>query len=316
MFIFKGIKRFIKYVGRVSRSVLDSNVPTYTASASYYTLLSFFPILILICALLPLANINDVTLFSVLDDFLPGFILNLCESIYYQLAASRMALVSVAAIFAIWTAGNGVFDIIKGFNSVHGVKEKRNWFVLRISSSIALVLFLVSVAFFLVIMVFGNRFKDALLLHVNSFKVLYSALIHFRFVFVWIITTLVLQFIYTIMPSKKVHFTWQFPGALFASVIWSALSWLFSKYVNAFSANSVYGNFTSIVLAMFWVYWLIYIIMIGCIINYFHEPIFELQREYKRKMKQELKEAKKKRLSEDVSCEDETQNPDATDEIN
>lgn len=283
-------KRVLKYLKNFSKIVNESSVSTYSASASYYTILSFFPIVVLICCLLPYTPISSDSLFKFLDDFMPDFIVEIVKPIYNQIYSTRVAIISLTIILAIWTSGNGIFDIIKGLNSVNNVKEKRNWFVIRIMSSIAMLIFMITILFFLIFMVFGSKIKDILMIKVHSFAYVYAFLINFRFVFVWIITVVTLQVMYKIMPCKKMYFMAQYPGALFSSIMWSLFSWLLSMFVDKYAFESAYGNLFTIVFSFFWIYWLIYIVLIGAVINTMYEPHYLMKREMKIKYKKELKE--------------------------
>ena len=73
---------------------------------------------------------------------------------------------------------------------------------------------------------------------------------------------------YKYVPNHKVQFKTQIPGALFSAFGWYLLSYFFSMYLRIFTNFSVvYGNLTSLILLMIWVYWCMYTILVGAEIN-------------------------------------------------
>ena len=57
-------------------------------------------------------------------------------------------------------------------------------------------------------------------------------------------------------------------GAAFSAVGWIIVSWIFSVYVDIFKGfSSMYGSLTTIVLIMLWLYFCMYILLLGGEVN-------------------------------------------------
>jgi len=57
-------------------------------------------------------------------------------------------------------------------------------------------------------------------------------------------------------------------GAAFSAVGWMIVSWIFSVYLNIFKGfSSMYGSLTTIVLIMLWLYFCMYILLLGGEVN-------------------------------------------------
>ena len=57
-------------------------------------------------------------------------------------------------------------------------------------------------------------------------------------------------------------------GAAFSAVGWMILSWIFSVYLDIFKGfSSMYGSLTTIVLIMLWLYFCMYILLLGGEVN-------------------------------------------------
>ena len=65
------------------------------------------------------------------------------------------------------------------------------------------------------------------------------------------------------LPNRKTTFTDQLPGALFSAVAWYLFSFGFSIYIEYTRAYTMYGSLTTLMLFMFWLYFVMYIVLIG-----------------------------------------------------
>ena len=85
-----------------------------------------------------------------------------------------------------------------------------------------------------------------------------------------------------------------------ASICWTGFSWGFSLYVDVYGGFSMYGSLTTIIVTMFWLYFCMYIVLMGAIVNkryYFMKEEFqEIRGRVKdNKMKKDTQVKKKKR---------------------
>jgi membrane protein len=65
----------------------------------------------------------------------------------------------------------------------------------------------------------------------------------------------------------------QLPGAFFAATVWSMFSWGFSLYVTYSNSYSIYGSLSIIVIIMLWLYFCMYIMLIGAYLNRYFRPV-------------------------------------------
>ncbi len=70
-----------------------------------------------------------------------------------------------------------------------------------------------------------------------------------------------------------VHFVGAGPGAVFAAVVWSVFSWGFSIYVTYGNSYGIYGSLSIIIIVLLWMYFCMYIIMIGAYMNRYFSPV-------------------------------------------
>ena len=91
----------------------------------------------------------------------------------------------------------------------------------------------------------------------------------------WAVLTIVIALMYAYVPGTRNGFMLQLPGAVFAAVGWSVMTWVFSVYVDEFNGFSTYGSLTTIIILMLWLYAIAYIILAGAFINRYFKPAFQ-----------------------------------------
>ena len=265
--LFKDIRGFM-------RALKENNTSSFAAAAAFFMFLSLIPIVVLFCSILPYTRVSFDLVEEIGVQIVPKDFASLITEVAHEFSGGSAAAISLTALIMLWIAGKGVFALINGLNAVHGVIEKRNWVVLRIKSSFYTIILIFMIIFSLVILVLGTRINELLVTYIPDFHIVIRVMLHFRFAFVWAFLTLIFQILYTILPSTKLRYKEQFPGALFVSVCWSGLSWAFSAYINRFHGFALYGSFAAIMIAMFWLYSCMYIIFVGAQINLYFRPLF------------------------------------------
>ncbi|WP_318705145.1 YihY/virulence factor BrkB family protein [Candidatus Acetatifactor stercoripullorum] len=249
------------------------NISAFAASTAFFLVLSIVPMLILICTIIPYTPLTEENLVRAVTEITPDRLDSLVEGLIAEVYEKSAGILSVAAITTLWSAGKGVLALMRGLNAIGGVEEDRNYFVVRLVASLYTVVMLVVLILSLFIMVFGNQLVELLLYRVPQLQILVSFLMNFRFLLVWAILTLLFSAVYAYVPNEKLAFGEQVPGAAFAAVVWSVFSWGFSLYVERTESYSIYGSLSLIVIVMVWMYFCMYIIMIGAYLNRYFRPV-------------------------------------------
>ena len=84
--------------------------------------------------------------------------------------------------------------------------------------------------------------------------------------------------IYRFLPNHKVRLRYQLPGAIFTAFGWALASFIFSIYMDIFRGfSSMYGSLTTIVLIMLWLYFCMYVLLLGGEINLFVEEHLDIE---------------------------------------
>ena len=261
------LQKIIHNLRDFAGSMSKKNISAFSASTAFFLFLSLIPMLAVICAVIPYTALTEELLLSLIADYIPTSVSPIVADIVEDVYSRSAGVLSVAIIGTLWTAGKGMLALIRGLNAINDVEENRNYFVLRTVSSFYTLIMIVVVILSLLVMVFGNVLVELIVREFPQVQILFEFLMNCRFIFAWIILTIVFTMIYAYVPNRRMKFFDQLTGGMFSAVVWSCFSWCFSVYVDRFEGFGTYGSLATIVVVMLYLYFCMYIIMIGAYIN-------------------------------------------------
>ncbi len=258
-----------------SWQMTKKNISAFAASTAFFFFLSMIPLLMSLCAVLPYTTLTEENLINAITQFTPDALDGMVSSIVSDVYARTAGTITIFALVTLWSAAKAMLAMIRGLNEVNDFEEMRNYFVLRSIACFYTVIMLVAMIVALFLMVFGNVIVDVVLNDFPQLHILAQFIMKFRFLFSWAVLTIIFAMIYAYVPSKKLRFKVQLPGAAFSAVLWSAASYVFSIYVDNYNGFGTYGSLTTVIIIMLWFYLLMYILMIGAHINRYFGPVYK-----------------------------------------
>lgn len=273
----------------------EDHVGAYAAQSAYFIMLSFIPFIILLLTLIQYTTLTRADIYGaaqvIFPDSMNGFVIDIINEVYSKTAVT----VSLSAITAAWSAGKGFLALMRGMNSVYDVEEQRNYIILRFRSAIYTIVFVVSIILSLVVLVFGNSIHRAAVVHMPFLAVIIGMILKLKDVVAIAFFTLVFMLLYKFVPNRKARLLSQAPGAVFSSVCWYLFSIGFSLYVTYTPGlSNMYGSLTTIILVMLWLYFCMYIILLGAEINSYFEEQFRMVTRYRKLLSGEKVSEEKK----------------------
>lgn len=262
---------FIKMVIGFARDMSKDDVGLYAAQSAFFAVLSAVPFLMLV--ILCAKYFVDVNIVAVTDSIRKAFpapvstyIVGIIAEVFYR--SQSTALLSATVITTLWTSSRGTMSVYTGFNRIFGYVKRRNWLFSRVASFFYNLMFIAVIVATVVVLVFGN----AILTFFDTEYILahYIIMVLFELKFPIFFVVFVLGFaaMYTYLPQRKTKYRSQLPGAVATAAGWLGFSYLFSLYIMYFSKYSyLYGSLAAIVLLMLWVYFCVYMLLIGAEIN-------------------------------------------------
>ncbi|MBQ9990091.1 MAG: YihY/virulence factor BrkB family protein [Lachnospiraceae bacterium] len=261
-------------IGRgFTRRLRENDTSSYASSIAFFLFLSFIPVLMLVCAVLPYTPLTEAGLMRIIQEIVPGSVEPMMVSLVAQVYDKSAGILSLAVFITIWSAGKGMLALMRALNAANEVAEERGYFRLRILASFYTVITLAAVLITLCLGVFGKQIFLFLQKKAPILTEGVSLLDRFRFIFVLLILIFVFGLIYTYIPNRKTRLLYQLPGAGFAGLACNICSFAFSLYVEYFNAFSAYGSLGTIIIFLLWLYFYCYILLIGAHLNIYFQPI-------------------------------------------
>lgn len=258
-----------------SKQMTRKNISAFAASSAFFLFLSLVPLLMALCAILPFTTLTAENLITAVMRVLPNAIDDFVVKVVYDVYSKSTGTITIFAIVAIWSAAKAMLALIRGLNEVNDIEERRNYLLLRLVACFYTIIILIAIILAVFVMVFGNVIVGVALKDFPQLQVIVQLIMHFRFIFSWLILTLIFAVIYSFVPAVKLKYKKQLPGAVFSAVVWSIASYIFAVYVESFNGFGTYGSLTTVVILMFYFYMMMYILLIGAHINRYFGPVYK-----------------------------------------
>lgn len=264
------LKATLRLISLLSAKIRDDHVTAFSAQASFFIIISFFPFIMLLLSIIKFFPIEESSMLKLFTEIFPTAVNSMIVSVIteiYDTSASR-TLISITAITTLWSAGKGFLAIMKGLNAVYAIKETRNYVLLRTIAAIYTLIFAVMLIATMILFVFGNRLYFWIEHKIP--QLINTALVIISLRTIVGLATLVLFFlvIYIVIPNKKAKVMSVLPGAMLCAAGWMGFSYAFSYYIDNFANYaSMYGSLTAIVLFMLWMYFCMYLLFLGAEFN-------------------------------------------------
>ena len=254
---------------RLYREVRALHISTYAGYASFFIILAVFPTLVLTLGLLRYTPLSAQNLMDLMGGFLPGalwgYAWDLLKGAY---ANTTRTVLSVSALAALWSAGKGIYGLMKGLNAIYGVTIHRSWLRTRLLCAVYMVAVLLVLLLTLVLHVFGNTLIRFLLHRGGGLSRLATELLGLRYFLLVSVQTLLFAAVFMYLPARNNRFLESLPGALFGSFGWMTVSGLFSRYVEESAGYaSIFGPVYVVALSMLWLYFCVNALFYGAVMN-------------------------------------------------
>ncbi|WP_410633008.1 YihY/virulence factor BrkB family protein [Amycolatopsis sp. cmx-4-83] len=247
------LKRTVKQFGR-------DNLTDWAAALTYYGVLSLFPGVIVLTALLGLLGPDKIqTVIDNVGQVVPGQGKDVLIGAIKELAGSRGLagpLAIIGLLGALWSASGYVGAFMRASNAIYGMPEGRPvWKVvpIRVLLTIGIVVLLALCA--LGVVATGSvarRLGD--LIGLGSTGVLVWEIA--KWPVIALLVSVAFALLYWVGPNvRQPGFKWLTPGGLLAVLLWVLASAGFALYVANFgSYNKTYGSLAGVIVFLVWLW--------------------------------------------------------------
>jgi membrane protein len=256
----------------IYNDVYDEHLFVFAAGLSYYLVLSLFPLLVSLAALLgyiPIPHLFE-GLLSLMARLVPGDGMSLVRNIVSDVVIhKRTHFLTLGLVFTIWTVSSGFAAIIDGLDGVYRVRETRPVWKTR---PIALGLTLLAGSLLLVavgLTIEGTHLGSLL---TERFGLRPGVLAVWRYL-QWGIAiffaVLAVELVYHFGPNLKQRFRDSLTGAIVAVMTWIGLSYMLGIYFQHFeNFDKTYGPLGAAIGLYVWFYLSGFAILLGGEINF------------------------------------------------
>ncbi len=172
-----------------------------------------------------------------------------------------LALLSLGALIALWSASNLFLVVIDALNRTYGVKESRSFVKLRLTAMAMTLLQAACLLGSLVAIVAWPQILRVIGLDTGGAVAWMATAVRWSAVFLMVLLSFALTF--HVGPDVRRHWAWVTPGSLAGTVAFLVFCILFRLYVQNFgSYNQSLGAIGGVMVLLFW-FWVVALVLLG-----------------------------------------------------
>lgn len=264
-----GFENFKSFGLELFNRIRDEEISEASASLSYYFILSVFPLLLFLMALLSYMPINQSEIFAYIHEIMPNtvgeFIINALKEMFN---GKNSGILTFGIFTTIYSASTGIFAVMRAFNRSYNIKDDRNIITKRITSILILIIIVTIILLMVLVFVFGEYLIGWISKNVTFSTAFYTTWHILKNTLPIFFTFVSLNFVYLLSVNLKLKFKHVWMGSMFATFAILIITKLFSEYINRFSTKAVtYGSVGAIMIFVFWLFLMGYILIVGSHIN-------------------------------------------------
>lgn len=271
------IRELIGKIRRFTAKVKRDRVRAHSAEAAFFIIMSFFPVVMLLLAVIQFTPLTQEQLLETLERVTPFEVTGLVEPVVKGVYEHSSSLVPWTVLVALWAGGKSMMGLSDGLNSIYQVQETKNYVITRIRAALHTFFMLLALLLSLGILVLGYWIMEILESYFSFLKELSDAMVLLPMAIAMGILAVLFLIMYTYLPNRRQRIISQIPGAVFSAAAWAVFSSVFSVYLElSVNMSVIYGGLTTLVVVMLWLYMCMYLLFIGAEINHYiaHPEMF------------------------------------------
>ena len=252
------------------RQIGKNNLGLIAAGVAFFSMLSLFPALAALIAVLSLIADPAVVIVQ-LEEFsglMPADVYQILNTQIVGLVSASSDTLGwaggVSLFLALWSARAGVGAVMQGLNAVYGKQGRATWrhYIRALFLTVSLVLVGVTALLMVVVVPVVLAFLPLGTIAGIALEVL-------RWTIAIVVIFAGIGLLYRFGPNRScIPIGWVTPGAVFSVISWAALSVAFSFYVSHFgNYNEVYGSIGAVVAMLVWLWISTFLVLLGAALN-------------------------------------------------
>ena len=260
-------RTWIGTLKRTLREFKEDDLTLLAAALTYYGILSLFPALLVLLALLGLAgqstidtlleNVGAITP-SATNDVITNAVRNLQSS---NSSAGLAFIVGLAG--ALWSASGYVGGFMKAANIIYEVEEGRKFWKLKPLQIFVTVVIVILTTLIIIAVVVSGPIAERVGAVVGLGDTAVTVFNIVKWPVIALIVSQIFAFLYWVSPNvKQPGYRWISPGGFLAVALWIVASGAFAFYVANFGSYSkTYGSMAAVIIFLVWL-WITNLVML------------------------------------------------------
>jgi len=265
---------FVRHLRKVIWLALDHDVLTTAKAAAYSGMLTLFPALVVLTALLAMVPegtslVGEIR--SAFEQFLPDDTMSLLKVAMETHRMYSAQLIFSAGALTVFAGLGLMLSLMEGFRrAYHEPRDSWGFWQRRARALLLVPIVLVPLALATLVLVFGRQFESWMI--DNAGHELRHVVLFFWRMVRWAIALLtsscVLGALYHFGTRRKEHWAWVGPGAVAATLVWFPSTLAFGWYVTRIADYSkFYGSFGAGIATLVWLYITSFSALLGAELN-------------------------------------------------
>lgn len=263
--IFRKNKKYIKeFFSKVWEILFKPETMILPGQLSFFIILSLVPLISIISWIAGMLGVTVETVAELLNQIFTS--INF-DWIIPTLESNEISLKYILVLVAMfYIAAGGANSIIIASNQIYGIKQS-NYFKRRFKALWMTLLLCILYIFILLVPLLGNKIISSF--NYFDLKIIIDPILALvRGPITWFILYFFVKSIYVMAPDKDLNHRGFNLGAMFTTIFWVILTYIYSAWINHFGSYATYyGSLSNIAVLMLWLYWLCYIFVIGMCLN-------------------------------------------------
>lgn len=263
--VFRKNRNYIKdFFSKVWEILFKPETMILPGQLAFFIILSLVPIISIISWIAGLLGVTIENIAELLNQIFNSINFDWIVPTLKSDGFGLKYIVVLAVMFYI--AAGGANSVIIASNQIYGIKQG-NYIKRRFKAIWMTLLLCLLYIFILVVPLLGNKIISSF--NYFDLKIIIDPILAIiRGPITWFIIYFFVKTIYVMAPDKDVNRKGFNLGAIFTTIFWVILTYIYSAWINNFSSyTTYYGGLSNIAILMLWLYWLCYIFVIGLCLN-------------------------------------------------
>jgi membrane protein len=246
---------------RTVKEFQEDNLTDWAAALTYYAVMSLFPMLIALVAVLGVFG-QEHSVLTLIGSFREAGLKSVADNVEKPLLGvvhskgGAGALLTVGLLGSLWSASGYLGAFMRASNQIYEVAEGRPFWKLRplqVALTLVAVLFMSLVAIGLVL---SGPFADAIGRAIGLGDTALQVWSIAKWPLMLVVVMTIVDALYYVAPNvRQPRFRWVTPGGLLAVALWVLASIAFGLYVAHFdSYNATYGTLGGVISFLVWLW--------------------------------------------------------------